>query len=113
MKCVKTARFALLALPLLAINYLIDKKGRPKPSFQGRRFLPALLGNGIMALGSLTFALALGQEKAALVVPVSSVYPALMAILAAIFLKERITLKQALGIASVVVGIMVVGMGSV
>lgn len=102
----------LITLPLLLGNYLIDKKNRPVPRFSGRKFRPTLLGNLMMSAGTFVFYLALGQGDASLVVPVSSIYPAFIAILAMTFLKEKVTAKQGAGIVSAILGIILTGFGN-
>ncbi|HEB14114.1 MAG TPA: hypothetical protein ENI09_01755 [candidate division WWE3 bacterium] len=101
-----------LALPLLLINYLVDKKNRPRPKLSGKKSLPTLAGNLVLSVGTFVFYLALGQGDASLVVPVSSIYPAFIAILAMAFLREKVTVKQGAGIVSAVLGIILTGLGS-
>ena len=101
-----------LALPLLLINYLVDKKNRPRPKLSGKKSLPTLAGNLVLSVGTFVFYLALGQGDASLVVPVGSIYPTFIAILAMTFLREKVTAKQGAGIVSAVLGIILTGLGS-
>jgi len=50
------------------------------------------------ALGSLFFLLALSRGKASVVVTMTAIYPLVVIILSALFLKEPLTLKQGAGI---------------
>lgn len=63
------------------------------------------------AIGMVTFYLALNSGKASSVVPVIGVYPAIVAVLAAGLLAERLTATQAVGVALAVTGVMLVGTG--
>lgn len=90
-------------------NFLLDKKGRTLPKFSITTFLPTLLATFFAILGTLLFFLAFSYGNISLIAPVSSVYPALTVILAIIFLKEKISKRQAFGIASIVVGIILIG----
>lgn len=63
------------------------------------------------ALGMITFYLALDHGKASSVVPVIGVYPAFVAVLAVLFLAERMSLTQAAGVALAVGGVVLVGTG--
>jgi bacterial/archaeal transporter family protein len=64
------------------------------------------------AAGMITFYLALDNGKASTVVPVIGAYPALVALLAAAFLSERLTMTQTVGVALVVLGVVLVGSGA-
>lgn len=102
--------FSVLVFQLLSLaNYIIDKSGRRLPKLSVKKLLPTLLGVTIQVLGSFLFYLAMFYGQASLVTPVSSIYPGFMVILAVLFLKERITSKQTLGIIGIVVGIIMVG----
>lgn len=96
---------------LSVANYLIDQKGRQLPKFSQENFLPTLLGLFILWGGSLLFFLSFDFGPASLITPVSSIYPALMVILAVIFLKEKITPRQGLGVAAAVLGTVLIGVG--
>ena len=61
------------------------------------------------ALGMATFYLALNRGKASSVVPVIGVYPAFVALLAVVFLSERLSAVQALGVLLAVAGVILVG----
>jgi transporter family protein len=104
---------AVISNPMGAINYIIDKKGRKFPRLTGRKALPTLLGLTTVAIGTLLFLIALNHGKVSVIAPVSSIYPAIIVILAVKFLHEKITVKQSIGIAVIVTGLILVGFGSI
>lgn len=114
---------ALISNPVGAINFLIDRKARRFPmhgtcthgssTLAFRKAAPTLLGITIVSVGTLLFFIAMGRGKASLIAPVSSIYPAIIAVLAVRFLGERITVKQGAGIGVIVLGLVMVGIGSI
>lgn len=102
---------AIIMNLLTPINYVIDKKGRRAPKFSLNSLFPTLIGSAILLSGTLLFFLALEAQKATLVAPVSSVYIAIMVILAILFLKEKINRMQTAGIIGVILGIILTGVG--
>lgn len=102
---------ALLAQVLSIGNYAIDKEGRKLPKLSFHKFFPTILGTLFAVVGFVPFFLAFQAGPASLVVPASSIYPALVVLFAWIFLGERITKQQGLGIAGIIVGIMLLGFG--
>jgi transporter family protein len=67
----------------------------------------AILGG----IGLVTFYLALDRGKASQVAPVIGVYPAIVALLSAAFLSERLSAVQVLGVALAIAGVVLVGAG--
>ena len=55
----------------------------------------------------------MGLEKISLVGPVSSIYPAIVAVLAVKFLKESISAKHGVGIGITILGLILVGVGGI
>jgi drug/metabolite transporter (DMT)-like permease len=105
--------FQSLVLNLFSgLNYLVDRGSRAIPPLASRRFLPTLFGILMHLCGALLFLLAFGYGPASLVGPVSSVYPAFLALLAVRFLRETVTAKQGLGIGLIVAGLILVGVGT-
>jgi len=92
------------------LNYLIDRENRPFPGASVGRIFPTLSGLILNLIGFVFFLLAFRTGKVSLVAPVSSVYPALTALLAVRFLKERVTTLQGGGIALIVSGLILVGL---
>lgn len=101
-----------LILPLISLfNFLIDKPGRKLPKITKGNLLPTLFGTSIMWIGSLLFFLAFDYGPASLIAPVASTFSILTVLLAVIFLKEKITLRQMIGVVLAVTGVMLVAMG--
>ena len=61
------------------------------------------------ALGLLTFYLALDRGSASLAVPVIGFYPAVVAVAAVVFLGEKMSVLQVLGVALAVAGVALIG----
>ena len=95
---------------LLLANYLVDKKGRALPKFSWKKFLPSILGVTLLSTGTLLFYLAFDYGKVSLITPISSIYPAITVFLAIIFLKEKISQRQSLGIVGIILGLILVGL---
>jgi drug/metabolite transporter (DMT)-like permease len=72
--------------------------------------LPSFLGLILSLLGALCFMVAYGYGPASLVSSVSGIYPALVALLAVRFLKEKVNWRQGLGIGSIVAGLILIGL---
>ncbi len=104
---------AVISNPLSFFNYLIDMRSRAFPSIREKKVLFTFIGIIAVLTGSLLFFLSFDYGKVSLITPVSSIYPALTALLAVRFLHEKITLKQCIGIAVTVVGLILIGFSSV
>ena len=101
---------AILNNTTSGFNYLLDRGNRQTPRIASRSFLYSLLGIVIHLLGALGFLIAFGFGPASLISSVSSVYPAFLALLAVIFLRESITWRHAGGIGAIVAGLALVGL---
>ncbi len=91
--------------------WALDKKGRKLP----KKLTPPLLKNTgigvlLLCLGILSLTYALSTGSASIVSVVSSSYIALSAVLAYIFLKEKLTPRQIIGIIFVCVGVVAIGL---
>jgi uncharacterized membrane protein len=104
---------ALISNAVVGCNYLVDRRNRPVPPLFQRRALPTLIGIVVNLAGALLFLLAFDYGKVSLIAPVSSTYPALMALLAVKLLNETISPKQGTGIAVAIIGLILVGMGTI
>jgi uncharacterized membrane protein len=100
---------SLAAIGLSGINYIIDTPNRAVPRVFARSFLPTLIGIALHLVGALCFFLAFDYGPVSLISPVSSVYPALLALLAIKFLKDRISVIQRIGIGVITGGLIVIG----
>lgn len=96
-------------LPGLIISLVLDKKGRKLPKIPFKDWASALIGASMVTGAGIFFFIALSKGPASLVAPVASSYTALTVLLALIFLKEKLRKVQALGVAFVVLGIILIG----
>ncbi len=83
---------------LAALGYLLAGPGLMIP-WQPWGWAAALAAGVSMAFGLLCFLHALGGGAAAVVVPLTSLYPVLTVILSLIFLRETVSLRQGAGVA--------------
>jgi drug/metabolite transporter (DMT)-like permease len=88
----------------------------PMGRFPGIRLGPAALLVGVVAGlgdlgGNLFFVLASGEGELALVIVLASLYPVGTAILARVFLHERLSPLRMLGVAMAIVGVILIGLG--
>lgn len=103
---------ALISNATSGLNYLLDKKNRKAPKIFHKSFGPTFTGLLIQLIGAFFFILAFDYGKVSLVTSVSSVYPAVMVLLAVKFLNEKITRLHIIGIGVAVCGLIIIGLGS-
>lgn len=103
---------ALISNATSGLNYLLDKKNRKVPKIFHKTFGPTFTGLVIQLIGAFFFILSFNYGKVSLVTSVSSVYPALMVLLAVKFLNEKITRIHSIGIGVTVCGLIIIGLGS-
>jgi uncharacterized membrane protein len=100
--------YAIAFMAMALISIFIDKKGRKMPKIN-KKIIPTLLGVTMMESGMIAYYIALSLGFVSLVTPISSAYVAITAILAWIFLKEKVNKIQAAGIIFSVFGIILLG----
>jgi transporter family protein len=76
----------------------------------GGNLLMALVTGVCGSLGGLAFFFALGYGRASIIVPLSSLYPAITILLSLIFLGERPTLPQGIGIVLALIASILLGL---
>jgi transporter family protein len=101
---------SLICMGLSGFNYIIDTPNRAMPRVLARSFLPTFIGVILHLAGALCFLLAFDYGPISLISPVSSVYPALLALLAVKFLKEKISAVQGVGIGVITAGLIAIGL---
>jgi uncharacterized membrane protein len=102
--------YCVCLIVVSGISIFFDPKGRTTmPAFNLKQYLPTLIGVTIMEIAFVSFHFALADGLASVVAPVSSIYVAITAILAWIFLKEKIDKIHFVGIALAAVGVVLVG----
>lgn len=103
---------ALSSVPVAGLIALLDRSGRQWPAAGKRALLPAALGGLGMAGGGVTLNLAFASGPASLVSPLSSSYVGVSALLAVLFLGERLTRGQAAGVALAALAVVLLGVGA-
>ncbi len=101
---------ALVANFYSLFNYIADKSNRRFPKRVFSHFAITVSGLFLNLIGFVSFLLAFKVGKASLVAPISSVYPAITAIIAVKFLRERVTKLHAVGIGLTVIGLITIGL---
>jgi bacterial/archaeal transporter family protein len=99
----------LAQAPLLVLLALLDKNGRKLPNVRTRAFIPTGLGVLGLVAGGVTMNLAFASGPASLVSPISASYVGVSALLAVLFLGERLVLRQVGGIVLAAAGVALVG----
>ena len=103
--------FALAYAVAAVLFWVFDKDGRRLPKkLDIASFRMTVVGIALLAIGFLFFNLSLASGQASLVATISSSYIAITAVLAYLFLKESINLRQALGILLIFIGVAAIGL---
>ena len=97
--------------PVAAVLLVVDRAGRRWPDVRKPPFLYTLLGVLGLVGGGTMLMLAFAGGPASLVSPVSSSYVGLSAILAVLFLGERLSLRQSAAVALAAAGVVLLGLG--
>jgi len=90
--------FIYQALGTLVVIFFVLISINFRPEVHPRGIIFSILAGLAAALGTVFFLLALAKGKASVVVTMTALYPLITLLLSAIFLKETLTLKQALGV---------------
>lgn len=101
--------FGFCSLFVTTVLCVLDKKGRVLPTFSWKYYFPTLIGIALIEFSFFVFHLALVDGYISLVSPISGIYVAITAILAWIFLKEKISKVQFIGIALSTLGVVLIG----
>ena len=98
-------------VPGLALLLALDRKGRRMPDIRQPVFLFTLLGVLGLVGGGTLLMLSFGSGPASLVSPVSSSYVGVSAVLAVLFLRERLNVRQSGAVALAASGVVLLGAG--
>lgn len=100
-----------LAFPIsIVIFWIFDKKGRELPKkINSGKLIWTLLGTLMLSLGVICITFAFAYGYASLVSVISTVYIAIMVLLAYFFLHEKITARQLIGIILMFIGVLLIG----
>lgn len=103
----------LMYLPPIVLFSLFDKKGQKFENLKNFKSLVfTVLGIVFIELGLIAIALAYQRGLASLVSPIVATHLLITAILAALFLKEKLGFSQRVGIVINLIGIAVIGLWS-
>ncbi len=96
---------------LLALTIYVAYKGRI--DFVNKQFYIALAGiAGLLGGGGYVFFVkAIESGKASIVIPLTALYPAITALLAIVFLGEKVSMLQAIGIVLAIVAAIILSIG--
>ncbi|GBF35842.1 MAG TPA: EamA family transporter [Methanothermococcus okinawensis] len=92
--------------------FIIIKDPQRLWQIQGKILIYGVISAVMVVLGSLLLYYMLNKGKASIVVPLSSIGPAITTILAVIFLREYLSTNQIIGIILVILGIVLLSMNS-
>ncbi|MBI2659318.1 DMT family transporter [Candidatus Woesearchaeota archaeon] len=84
---------------IVAVIFFLNFKFESNPAGITAAFFTALFG----VFGIVIFFFALSKTKASILVPLTALYPVVTIILSLIFLKEKVTLVQSIGIVFAVI----------
>ena len=104
-------RMVLITTAVLVFCAATDRL-RPVLEFEPRTYL-YLIVSGLLGglIGQLAYYIAIKHAPVTVVVPVTATYPVIAFVLAAIFLREQLTLPKVGGLILVVVGLMLLSSG--
>ncbi|WP_292460812.1 EamA family transporter [Methanothermococcus sp.] len=91
---------------------IIAKEPQKLYQLHGKILLYGVISAVMVVVGSLLLYYALHKGRASIVVPLSSIGPAITTILAVIFLKEQLSPFQIFGIILIIVGIVLISLNS-
>ena len=89
---------SLIVVPTIMLAYLVASGHLVPLEMHASGITFAALGGVGAALGTVCFYLLLARQRASVAVPLTSLYPALTAVLSVLFLKEHLTGLHVLGI---------------
>ncbi len=92
----------------VVVNFVIFFVMKSKLQFEMKGFVFSILTGVFGILGTLLFAYALGKGKASVVIIVTALYPIVSIILAMVFLKEVISIRQFIGMALGMVAVVLI-----
>ena len=79
---------------------------------QGKILVYAVISAVMVVLGSLLLYYALNRGRASIVIPLSSIGPAITTVLAVLFLGEHLSINQIVGIVLVILGVILISLNT-
>lgn len=101
-----TVAVAAIGHMLVALIFIIASRAQVLP--HGPVWILALVAGSLGFLGAMTFYIALDLNPSSIVVVATSLYPVVTLVLSFFLLGENITLRQALGIALALAGLVLI-----
>ncbi|HIQ39426.1 MAG TPA: EamA family transporter [Methanothermococcus okinawensis] len=92
--------------------FIIMKDPQRLWQIQGKILIYGVISAVMVVLGSLLLYYMLNKGRASIVVPLSSIGPAITTVLAVVFLREYLSTNQMIGIILVILGIVLLSMNS-
>jgi len=92
--------------------FIIVKDPQRLWQIQGKILIYGVISAVMVVLGSLLLYYMLNKGKASIVVPLSSIGPAITTVLAVLFLKEHLSINQIIGIVLVILGIILLSINN-
>ena len=103
---------SIFTIPPIAISYLAITKQLSPLNLDKIGITASLLGGAAAIIGSIFFTILLKNQQVSLVVPFTGLYPLATIILALIFLGERLSAIQVLGIGLAIVSLILISRGA-
>jgi len=97
---------------ILLTIFILIKDPQRLWQIQGRILIYGVISAIMVVLGSLLLYYALNKGRASIVVPLSSIGPAITTVLAVLFLGEHLSINQMIGIVLVILGIILLSINS-
>ena len=92
--------------------FIVIKDPQRLWQIQGKILIYGVISAVMVVLGSLLLYYALNKGRASIVVPLSSIGPAITTALAVLFLGEHLSINQIIGIVLVILGIILISINS-
>ncbi|AXI25943.1 hypothetical protein CFE53_06710 [Methanofervidicoccus sp. A16] len=92
--------------------FIVVKDPQRLWQIQGKILIYGVISAVMVVLGSLLLYYMLNKGKASIVVPLSSIGPAITTVLAVLFLKEHLSINQIIGIVLVILGIILLSINN-
>ena len=104
-----TILFGVASVVIGAVALALSQRGA---SWSPANLWVTAVSGTLGGLGLVTFYLALERGKASQVAPVIGIYPAIVALLSVVFLSERLTALQGVGVGLAIIGVVLVGVAA-
>ena len=97
---------------ILLTVFIVIKDPQRLWQIQGKILIYGVISAIMVVLGSLLLYYALNRGRASIVVPLSSIGPAITTVLAVLFLGEHLSINQIVGIVLVILGVILISINT-